>query len=91
MPAWRALSDYRVSVVHCARALSRAQHVISAIIEWRSRASDAGGGCGAKQVESLADQALQAAHDPYGHIGNPPRAAEAITVAVRVFLVLQKA
>jgi hypothetical protein len=57
------------------RTFSRAQHVVSTIIYWCPRTSSAGGGCGASRGEPLAGQALQPAHDPYGHIGTLPRSS----------------
>jgi hypothetical protein len=72
------------------RTPPRAQHVASTIIYWCRHTSSVGGGCGASQGKSLAGQALQPAHDPYGHIGTLPRSS-GVAVAERVFLVLYKA
>jgi hypothetical protein len=81
------LSDYRAPVVQRMRTFSRVQHGVSAIVCWCSHASGVGGDCGAKQGESFAEQALQPAHDPYGHIGTLPRSS-GVAVAERVFPVL---
>jgi hypothetical protein len=86
-PAW----TYFLNNAHLrgqrACTLSRALHVVSTIICWCCHASELGGDCGARQDVSLARQALQPAHDPYGHIGTLPR-SNGIAVAERVFLVL---
>jgi hypothetical protein len=54
------------------RMLSRAQHVVSAIICRCFHASGGDGDSGVKQGELFAWQALQPAHEPYRHIGIPP-------------------
>jgi hypothetical protein len=84
------LSVYRASVVQRIRASSRAQHVVSTVICWRSQTSSVGGNFGVKQGGFFAEQALQPAHEPYRHIGTLPRSS-GVAVAERVFPVLWKA
>ena len=69
------------------RTFSRAQHVVSTIISWRSHSSGVGGDFDLKQGGLFAEQALQPAHEPYRHTGILPRRS-GIAVAGRVFPVL---
>jgi hypothetical protein len=81
------LSGGRAAAVQRMRASSRAQHVVSTVICWCSRASGAAGNLGVKQGGFFAEQALQPALEPYRHIGTLPRSS-GVAVAVRVFPVL---